>query len=196
MNATSTSGLGWYARRAARMSPAEMAWRARDQALQAAWSPRQVKRGQLGTGTSPPSGPGRFTATLPPDTAARVPEQAKTAVREAADRLMRGEWEVLGVVRTDLVQPDWFHDPVTGRRSSPDRYAFRIDHRSEEENGNIKQIWEISRCSTSRSWRRPGSSPARSLTRAGWPTSCVPGGGRIPSCRAFTGRAESRSVFD
>ena len=145
MNATSTSRLGWYARRAARMSPAEMAWRARDQALQAAWSSRQVKRGQLGTGTSPPPGAHRFTATLPPDTAARVPEQAKTAVREAADRLMRGEWEVLGVVRTDLVQPDWFRDPVTGRRSFPDRCAFRIDHRSEEENGNIKQVWEISR---------------------------------------------------
>ena len=145
MNATSTSRLGWYARRAARMSPAEMAWRARDQALRAAWSSRQVKRGQLGTGTSPPPGAHRFTATLPPDTAARVPEQAKTAVREAADRLMRGEWEVLGVVRTDLVQPDWFRDPVTGRRSFPDRCAFRIDHRSEEENGNIKQVWEISR---------------------------------------------------
>ena len=127
------------------MSPAEMAWRARDQALRAAWSPRQVKRGQLGTSTSLPAGPRRFTATLPPGTAARVPEQAKMAVREAADRLMRGEWEVLGVVRTDLVRPNWFHDPVTGRRSSPDRYAFRIDHRSEEENGNIKQIWEISR---------------------------------------------------
>ena len=34
---------------------------------------------------------------------------------------------------------------MTGRQSAPDRYAFRIDHRSEEENGNIKQIWEISR---------------------------------------------------
>ena len=31
MNATGPSRLGWYARRAARMSPAEMAWRARDQ---------------------------------------------------------------------------------------------------------------------------------------------------------------------
>ena len=63
----------------------------------------------------------------------------------AADQLMRGEWEVLGVARTDLVAPDWFYDPVTGRRSAPDRYAFRINQRSEEQVGNIKQVWEISR---------------------------------------------------
>ena len=48
-------------------------------------------------------------------------------------------------LRTDLEQPDWFRDPVTGRRSDPDRYAFRIDHRSEEQTGNVKQVWEISR---------------------------------------------------
>jgi hypothetical protein len=58
---------------------------------------------------------------------------------------MKGEWEVLGVLRTDLVQPDWFHDPVTGRRSPADRYAFRINHRSQDQTGNIKQVWEISR---------------------------------------------------
>jgi hypothetical protein len=52
---------------------------------------------------------------------------------------------VLGVARTDLDRPDWFADPVTSRRSSPDRYAFRINHRSEEEVGNVKQVWEISR---------------------------------------------------
>jgi Heparinase II/III-like protein/Heparinase II/III N-terminus len=142
---TAGSRLGWYARRAARMSPAETAWRARDQAVKLAWSRRQVERGQLVTGTSPSATPCRFTAALPPDTAAYVPEEARTAVLEAADRLLRGEWEVLGVLRTDLVQPDWFRDPVTGRRSPPDRYAFRINHRSEKENGNIKQIWEISR---------------------------------------------------
>ena len=40
------SRLGWYARRIARMSPAEVAWRARDQAVQVAWTRRQVRRGQ------------------------------------------------------------------------------------------------------------------------------------------------------
>ncbi len=52
---------------------------------------------------------------------------------------------MLGVRRNDLLQPDWFFDPVTGRQAPAERYAFRINHRSEEQAGNIKQIWEISR---------------------------------------------------
>ena len=128
------------------MSPAEVAWRGRDQALRMAWSRRQVRPGQIPAAATPPPPGGRhFTAVLPPGTAALVPDEARAAVLESADRLMKGEWEVLGVLRTDLAQPDWFHDPVTGRRSPADRYAFRIDHRSQDQTGNIKQVWEISR---------------------------------------------------
>jgi Heparinase II/III-like protein/Heparinase II/III N-terminus len=129
------------------MSPAEVAWRARDQALHAAWAHRQVSRDQVAAAASaaPPAGERRFTTVLPPGTAARVPAEARAVILDAAARLMRGEWEVLGAVRTDLVQPDWFHDPVTGRRSPADRYAFRINYRAEEQTGNIKQVWEISR---------------------------------------------------
>ena len=145
MSALHTTRLGWYARRVARMSPGEVAWRVRDQAVRVAWSRLQVTRDQIAAAPSPPAGERRFTAVLPPHTATRVPEGARTAVLEAADRLLRGEWEVLGVVRTDLVLPDWFYDPVTGRRSPAGRYAFRIDQRSEEQTGNIKQVWEISR---------------------------------------------------
>ena len=47
MSASAVSRLGWYARRAAQMSPAEVAWRVRDQVVRAAWSPRQVTRQQL-----------------------------------------------------------------------------------------------------------------------------------------------------
>ena len=144
MSTTATSRLGWYARRVAAMSPAEVAWRARDQVLQALWSRRQVRPGQL-KADAPPPGEGKFTAVLPSGTAASIPVEARTGVLDSADRLLRGEWEVLGVVRTDLVQPDWFRDPVTGRRSPQDRYAFRIDHRSEEQVGNVKQVWELSR---------------------------------------------------
>jgi heparinase II/III-like protein len=144
MNAPSASRLSWYTRRIARMSPAEVAWRVRDQVLRAAWSWRQVTREQLAN-IGPPASNHSFSAVLPLETAARVPAQARAAVLASADRLLSGEWEVLGVGRTDMVQPDWFHDPVTGRRSNPDRYAFRIDHRSEEQVGNIKQVWEISR---------------------------------------------------
>jgi heparinase II/III-like protein len=141
----SAARIGWYARRATRMSPAEMAWRARDQAMRAAWSRRQVRREDIPAIVSMPVGKRRFTGVLPPDTAGQVPETAKAAVLAAADRLMKGEWEVLGVVRTDLMMPDWFWDPITGRRPSPDRYAFRINHRSEEQAGNVKNVWEISR---------------------------------------------------
>ncbi len=145
MSAARASRLGWYARRVARMSPAEVIWRARDQALHAVWSGRQVSREQIAVGPSPLSAGRRFTAVLPPDTAARVPEEAKKAVMAAADQLLRGEWEVLGVARDDLARPDWFHDPVTGVRAPADRYAFRINHRSEAQTGNVKQVWEISR---------------------------------------------------
>jgi len=69
-----TSRLGWYRRRLARMSPAELAWRARDEARQVAWSRRQVRRDQLGAAVPMVAGERRFTAVLPPDTAARVPE--------------------------------------------------------------------------------------------------------------------------
>ena len=145
MSALSPGRIGWYARRATRMSPAEMAWRAHDQALRAAWSRRQVRREEIPAILPLPGGTRRFTAVLPPDTAERVTESAKAAVLTAADQLMKGEWEVLGVVRTDLVMPNWFYDPVTGRHSSPDGYAFQINHRSEEQTGNVKQVWEVSR---------------------------------------------------
>jgi hypothetical protein len=145
VSSAATARLGWYVRRAARMSPAELTWRVRDQAVRAAWSRRQVSRAQLARLTAVPARELAFTAVLPPGTAARVPEEARIEVLAAADRLLRGEWEMLGVLRTDLAEPDWFRDPVTGRRSDPDRYAFRVEHRSEEQVGNVKQVWEIAR---------------------------------------------------
>jgi hypothetical protein len=141
----SSSRLDWYVRRAARMSPAEVAWRARDQAVQLAWSRRQVQPGRVPAVRALPADSRAFTAMLPPRASDTVPAAAAEGVLKAADRLMRGEWEVLGVARTDLVQPDWFADPVTGRRAPAGKYAFRINHRSQEQTGNIKQVWEISR---------------------------------------------------
>ena len=141
--------------------------------------------GPAGAGRRPaaparPAGARSFAAVLPPQAADAVPAAAAEAVLKAADRLLRGEWEVLGVARTDLVQPDWFADPVTGRRAPADRYAFRINHRSEEQTGNIKQVWEISRLhhltllatawylSQRRGLRRAGRGPA-ALVVAGQP---------------------------
>jgi hypothetical protein len=140
-----TSGLGWSNHRVARVCPAEIAWRLRDQVVRAAWSPRQVTRHQLARAAAAPVGKLAFTAALPPDTAAQVPEEARKPVLAAADRLLQGEWETLGVLRTDMERPDWFRDPVTGRRSDPDQYAFRVDCRSEEQVGSVNQVWELSR---------------------------------------------------
>jgi len=128
------------------MSPAEVAWRVREQAVRRAWASRQVRPGQVGGLPPLPSGVARqFTSLLPPGTAERVPPAARDAILADAGRLLAGEWEMLGVVRTDMKDPDWFHDPSTGRRSAPEAYAFRLDQRSEEQVGNIKQVWEASR---------------------------------------------------
>ncbi len=137
--------LGWYSRRVSRMSPAEMAWRGYDMAMRWAWSGRQVDRERLAMQPSAPRSGVQFAGSLPADAAAGVPQAAKAAVLASADGLLRGEWEMLGVLRTDLVRPDWFRDPVTGRRAPADRYAFRINPRSEEATGNIKQVFELSR---------------------------------------------------
>jgi hypothetical protein len=64
---------------------------------------------------------------------------------DAADELLAGRVTTLGVPRPDIVDPDWFHDPVTGRRAPQDQLAFRIRYRSERETGNVKQVWELSR---------------------------------------------------
>src|SRR5689334_21291897 len=134
------SRLGWYARRLGRMSPAEVAWRAREQALRRAWRSRQVLPDQLAALPSLTAVEAlprrRFTAVLPPELAARVPETARAAIVADAERLLKGEWEMLGAVRTDMVQPDWFWDPVTGRRSSPEAYAFSLNQRDEAAVGN------------------------------------------------------------
>jgi hypothetical protein len=119
-------------------------WRIRAAALHVAWSRRQVGRKNVSADTPPPSDERPFRHVLPPDTVSRVPQQANAAILSSANQLLEGEWKILGVPRTDLVQPDWFRDPVTGHRSDPDRYAFRIN-RAEERVGNVKQLWELSR---------------------------------------------------
>jgi hypothetical protein len=146
MSAAVASTPGRRASRTTRMSLTEMAWRLRDQVVRVAWSPRQVTRhGLARAAATTPARALEFTAVLPPGTAALVPEETRRPVLETAGRVLQGEWETLGVLRTDLERPDWFRDPVTGRRYAQDSYAFRINHRSYEQVGNIKQAWELSR---------------------------------------------------
>jgi hypothetical protein len=70
---------------------------------------------------------------------------ARPGIVVAADDLLAGKWTVLGVPRPDIADPDWFLDPVTGRRSPSELLAFRIDHRDEAVTGNVKSVWELSR---------------------------------------------------
>ena len=147
MNANPASRLGWYARRVARMSPAEVAWRARDQVLQAAWSRRQVTREQLRRRCAAAGGRSQVHRRLAGrDRRLRVPAEARDAVLASADRLLARRVGGSGR-RTDRHGTARLVPliPVTGRRSDPGRYAFRVDHRSEEQVGNVKQVWEISR---------------------------------------------------
>jgi hypothetical protein len=58
---------------------------------------------------------------------------------------MDGRWDVLGVTRQDMVAPDWFLDPLTGRRAPQAEYCFSINHRDMTVTGNVKQVWEPSR---------------------------------------------------
>ncbi|MGW1669324.1 alginate lyase family protein [Streptomyces sp. NPDC002324] len=127
---------GWYLRRLSRMGPREVGGRVGDTLRRRRWR------------TAPPRSPGatgaRFTAVLPAGTVAAVPPDAAKRLVAEADRLMDGHAEYFGVVRDDLADPDWCHDPKTGRRA-PWGYAFDVPYRDEDAVGDIKQIWELSR---------------------------------------------------
>lgn len=135
----------WYLRRLRRMPPHEIASRVGDRGRQLAWRRRRVPLGSVG-------GPIRglleqrtFRSTIPATARDRVPAAAGEAVVEAAERLLAGEWRVLGWPRDDISDPDWFLDPATRRRAPQSDFAFSIDHRDEELTGNVKSVWELSR---------------------------------------------------
>lgn len=140
-----TRPVGWYVQRLRRMSAAEIAGRAVDEARHVAWSRRQVHPGTAVPLPRGMHGMRRFATPIAEGTQERVSEPARSAVVAAADRLLAGEWTVLGTARPDIVDPDWFLDPVTGRRAPQSPFAFRIDHRDEGLTGNVKSVWELSR---------------------------------------------------
>ncbi len=86
-----------------------------------------------------------FESTLPLVALEQVPPDVRDRLIEAADQLLDGRWEILGVERKDMGDPDWFFDPVTGRRAPEHDYSLGIDSRSETVSGNVKQVWELSR---------------------------------------------------
>ncbi|MFE0192315.1 alginate lyase family protein [Streptomyces sp. NPDC058989] len=131
-----TMNAGWYLRRLSRMGPREVAGRAGDAVRRRRWRSALPDCPRV-TGA-------RFTAVLPAGTVDAVPPDAAKRLLAEADRLMAGHAEYFGVVRDDLVDPDWWYDPKTGRRA-PWGYAFDVPYRSEDAVGDIKQIWEPSR---------------------------------------------------
>jgi hypothetical protein len=138
-------GFGWYIQRLRGMSVSEVAYRTLDAGRRRIWAGRQVRPGDA---TALPRDARReraFVSPLPASARFGVAPEDTSAVLRAADAVLAGTWHVLGTPRRDSAEPDWFYDPVTGRRAPDRQLAFQIDHRDEAETGNIKQIWEMSR---------------------------------------------------
>jgi Heparinase II/III-like protein/Heparinase II/III N-terminus len=149
----------WYVRRLQCMSPQEIVWRSSDVLRKRAWRPRQVApdpaaaaagypvRNARGGSRGEPklAGAPRFRVPLPAGTLDAVPAQDAQRLVRTADEILAGRWEVLGVTRQDMVAPDWFLDPLSGRRAPQAQYCFSINHRNEAVTGNVKQVWELSR---------------------------------------------------
>ena len=137
--------LSWYVRRLSRMSAPEIAMRGRDSVVKLMWR-REWMREMNATRASLTVAPDAFRATLSPELASSVSEEARDRLIASADQLMEGRWKTFAVERDDVgADPDWFTDPRTGRTGPSSRYCFEIDHRAEETVGNIKYVWELSR---------------------------------------------------
>jgi Heparinase II/III-like protein/Heparinase II/III N-terminus len=134
-----SSRLGWYGRRLAAMSPSEVGWRLHDQVLQEAWCRRHYPAAVT------PATAGRRPPAPAPADLSTISVQSRRAVLAAADQLLAGRAEILGVERLDMDDPDWALDPVSGQAYPSQRCAFHIDFRSGEDGRNVKQVWELSR---------------------------------------------------
>jgi hypothetical protein len=127
------------------MSASEVAFRTLDTGRRRVWARRQVQPGQTAALPQDTRHDRAFVSTLPETAGAGVDPDAAAALIQAAEAVLSGTWIVLGTTRPDSADPDWFYDPVTGRRAPDLQLAFRIHHRDEAETGNIKQVWEMSR---------------------------------------------------
>ncbi|KAA9163002.1 heparinase [Amycolatopsis acidicola] len=130
----------WYLRRLRRMDLKEVSGRFGDAARKRRW-----RRFAETPSEAAWLAQRRFTTVLGADALETVPQSAKARVIATADELMDGHAEYFGVVRDDLVSPDWSYDPKTGLQAPTDTFAFDIAYRNEDTVGDIKQIWEPSR---------------------------------------------------
>jgi Heparinase II/III-like protein/Heparinase II/III N-terminus len=149
--------VSWYVRRLQCMSPQEVVWRSSDVLRQAAWRLRQVPPPAMasqylarfasnGSQVKPKlAKAARFESPLPAGALDAVPANDVRRLVRVADQILAGRWDVLGVTRQDMVAPDWFLDPLSGRRAPQTQYCFSINRRNEMVTGNVKQVWELSR---------------------------------------------------
>jgi heparinase II/III-like protein len=137
--------MGWYVRRLRKMSAGEVSRRAMDRARQQKWATRRVRPGSDAPPAAGVASELRSPVSVHPVARDPVPARVRATVQTAGDRILNGDWPLLGVVRPDLADPDWFLDPVTGRRAPSDVLAFSVNQRDESVTGNIKQVWELSR---------------------------------------------------
>ena len=148
--------LEWRIRRLSKMSASEVRWRISDHVRRRLWVRRQIvpdlsshtwslrSTGSASASWTPTQDPA-FRTALTTETLQAVPDEARQRVLAAGEDVLDGRWELLGTLRQDLEDPDWFFDPVTGRRAPQFDYCFKVNHRSEDVTGNVKQIWELSR---------------------------------------------------
>jgi hypothetical protein len=137
-----SQALRWYARRLSRMTPEELSGRLRDRWRQELWVLQ--RRVPAAAPSLALIGEPRFTARLELPLG-DLSQAQRIELLETADELLEGNWEVLGVQRHDLRDPDWSLDPVSSRRYPLDRSSFRVDYRSLDDVRVVKQVWELSR---------------------------------------------------
>ena len=199
--------LEWRLRRLSKMSASEVRWRISDHVRRRRWASRQIMPecppAVLGHPfVEAPGAPWDSVrdATFPTlsfrgTAAGRSRRGCVAEVIAAADEILAGQWELLGSLREDMEDPDWFFDPVTGRRAPQVDYCFNVNHRSEDVTGNVKQIWELSRMHHLTVLAAAFASRATSAMPNAPPPISVPGGLRTRSSLACTGRAESRPGY-
>jgi hypothetical protein len=135
------------------MSPAEVGWRVRDRVLQAVWvrgrslarSPTGPAPGATAWSRRTGAGPPRLAPRPAAADLAGLPDAVRRAILSEAKELLTGRARMLGVERSDMADPEWALDPVSGRSFPSDRPAFLIDYRSPADTRHVKQVWELSR---------------------------------------------------
>lgn len=143
--------VAWKLRRLSAMEPGEIAWRTR-QAVHAGMERFGLRMAH----TSPPSSASFGAAWL-----AAWPQQFELRkYRDAADRILAGEFRVFAMSGCRLgFPPRWNRDPKTGREA-PLKFGKSLDYRDERVVGDIKYLWEPGRhaelVTLAQAWRLTG----------------------------------------